>query len=471
MISERNLYNLLHLLDNQRYSNYPMFEQGLRENVPFIQALGELSTKISLPEIAKNLSQNKIILRHEINERVYTEISTVQEHFKEYPLYKRIIDRMTNEEDTLMLRSQLQSDIMSMSQMNQVFSRTRKREVTTDWSQAERHPYPCIVKLYNEEQKEFDKVIENYIDDNSYTNMWGEQHLFLGGALGLVQKKRQIASSVYAYLNDEEQLLSGIDKYADMPDAKFDKLLRIIEEVFRNSTHKIIIFALFRKTLYYLSIRLKIAGYHSLIIHGGVKNREEILNQFQNDANTEILLSSEVGSEGLDMQFCNSMVNYDLPWNPMVVEQRIGRIDRFGQESPIVHIYNMVVKDSVQEDIYVRLLNRIGIFRESIGEMEAILDAEVEKNGTKDIISLQQLYSGMEKDLFCKHLSVEERQKKIDEIAQAFINEKENLKKLEEGLTNSLTNDSYFRNEIKRILNDNAYVTESELKNYVVFAE
>ena len=184
----------------------------------------------------------------------------------------------------------------------------------------------------------------------------------------------------------------------------------------------------------------------------------------------QIMLSSEVGSEGLDMQFCNTMVNYDLPWNPMVVEQRIGRIDRFGQESPIVHIYNMIVKGSIQEDIYLRLLERIGIFHESIGEMEAILDPDIEGDATKRGQSLQQLYSGMEKEFFCKNLSREERQKKIDEIAQAYINEKENLKKIEEGLTNTLTNDAYFRNEINRILNNNAYVTEVELKAIISIA-
>ena len=89
------------------------------------------------------------------------------------------------------------------------------------------------------------------------------------------------------------------------------------------------------------------------MIHGDVSNRQTVIDQFHYNDNIDILLSSEVGSEGLDMQFCNSMVNYDLPWNPMVVEQRIGRIDRFGQESPIVHIYNMIVKGSIQEDIYI----------------------------------------------------------------------------------------------------------------------
>lgn len=127
----------------------------------------------------------------------------------------------------------------------------------------------------------------------------------------------------------------------------------------------------------------------------------------------------------------------------------------------------MIVKGSIQEDIYLRLLERIGIFHESIGEMEAILDPDIEGDASKRGQSLQQLYSGMEKEFFCKNLSREERQKKIDEIAQAYINEKENLKKIEEGLTNTLTNDAYFRNEINRILNNNAYVTEVELKSYI----
>lgn len=468
MISERNLYNLLHLLDGQRYSKYALFEQGLRENAPFIRALSELAVSdSSLPDIARRLVDTEIVIQQEINDNVYSEIHRVGDHFKDFPLFNRIIDRMENEPDSLTLRAQLQYDIMSMSQMNQVFSRTRKREVTTDWSQAERHPYPCIVGLYKEEQEEFDKVIENYVDDNSYTDDWGERHLTPGGALGLVQKKRQVASSVYAFLNDEKSLEAGFDEYGDMPDAKFDELLKVISAVFASGTRKIIVFALFRKTLMYLAIRLKKAGFGSAVIHGGVKDRQSELDKFQNDTRVQVLLSSEVGSEGLDMQFCNSMVNYDLPWNPMVVEQRIGRIDRFGQQSPIVHIYNMIVKGSIQEDIYERLLDRIGIFRSSIGDMEAILDAEVERHGRDRKISLQELYSRMEKELFCTKLSREERKRKIEEIAQAFMNEKENIKKIEEGLTNSLTNDAYFRSEINRILNNSAYVTERELKVYL----
>ena len=314
---------------------------------------------------------------------------------------------------------------------------------------------------------EFEKVIEEYYDDNSYTDYWGEEHLTQGGALGLVQKKRQVASSVFAYLNSEESLNRGIDEYQDYSDAKFDALIRIITQVFFFFSKKIIVFALFRRTLKYLQIRLKKRGYGALMIHGQIHNRSEILDDFKNNPDAHILLSSEVGSEGLDMQFCNSMVNYDLPWNPMVVEQRIGRIDRFGQKSPKVNIYNIIVEDSIQEDIYIRLLERIGIFKSAIGDMEAILDAPFTK-GSK--ITIQDVYNSLEKELYTTQLTKEEKYRKIKDIEIAIANEKETIERLDEGLNNALTNDAYFKEQISRIQNNNAYVTEKELCNYLVMA-
>ena len=87
----------------------------------------------------------------------------------------------------------------------------------------------------------------------------------------------------------------------------------------------------------------------------------------------DILLSSEVGSEGLDFQFCDAIVNFDIPWNPMRIEQRIGRIDRYGQTSEAIAIYNFVTPGTVDFDIYSRFLMRIGILERSIGGSEAIL--------------------------------------------------------------------------------------------------
>ncbi|MBR4546934.1 MAG: DEAD/DEAH box helicase family protein [Paludibacteraceae bacterium] len=469
MISTENLYNLLHLLDNAKYYNYQIFDNLLEENKPFVKALSDVNSGVALPKIAKQLADSIITTRYwDADGQVVlsSETKTVQERFYQYPIYQRIMDSLLNCEDTHALRAQLQQHISSMSVMNNIFSRTRKVQVIADLSQAVRHPYPCIVQLTDDEQKEYDNVIEEYVDDNSYTNWYGQEVLPWGARLGLVQKKRQIASSVYAYLNADEDLENGIDVYADSPDAKINYLDKIIKEVFADGRKKLIIFALFRKTLNYLRIRLSKLGYTCAMIHGGIQNRELVLEAFEHNDNIQILLSSEVGSEGLDMQFCNSMVNYDLPWNPMVVEQRIGRIDRFGQQSPIVHIYNFIVAGSIQEDIYTRLLDRIGVFRSTVGGMEAILDAKIEEDG-REGKSVQQLYENLEKELYYNKLTPEQREKKILQVEQAIENNLADLRNLEEGLSSALTNDAYFKDEIQRLLRQNAYVTESELYNYI----
>lgn len=464
MICTENLYNLLHLLDNTRYYNYQIFDNRLQENRPFVEALTDLNRYASFDDIEERLKMSDIRTRFFSDEKeIYSYSTTVDEAFSDDIMYQEII-KMLQGEDTPKSRARLQYLLSSMSMMNNIFSRTRKREVTTDMSQAERKPHMRKVVLTERERIEFDNVIEEYRDDNSYTDYWGEEVLTQGGALGLVQRKRQIASSVYAYLNSEENLDNGIDEYADYPDSKFEELLKIIDEVFRHGTKKIVIFALFRKTLKYLQLRFKKRGFGALMIHGLIENRTEVLDEFKNNPDAHILLSSEVGSEGLDMQFCNSMVNYDLPWNPMVVEQRIGRIDRFGQKSPTVNIYNIIVADSIQEDIYLRLLDRIGIFRGTIGDMEAILDAPLERGGS---VSIQDVYNKLEKELYTSRLTEEERLRKIAEIELALENEKESIKHLEEGLDNALTNDAYFKEEINRILHNNAYVTDIELRNYL----
>lgn len=468
MISQENLYNLLHLLDNSRFFRYDIFENRMAENRPFIKALSQVNNNVPLKKIKEQLLMSEVKQHYYSNEQeIFSEYTTIHDIFQKDPIFQEIMD-LCDGEDNTKVRARLQYLFSSMSMMNSVFSRTRKREVTTDFSQTERKPHPVKIDLTPDEQEVFDECIDQYADDNSYTDEWGDDHLTQGGALGLVQKKRMIASSVWACVNDDSDLERGYDAFANCRDAKVKKLLDVIKEVFANGTHKLIVFALFRKTLRYLQIRLKKAGYNAVVIHGQINNRDEILQQFKTDDNIQILLSSEVGSEGLDMQFCNSMVNYDLPWNPMVVEQRIGRIDRFGQKSPVVNIYNFIVAGSIQEEIYIRLLERIGIFQGTVGDMEAILDAEIHYDGEE--MTIQKVYSKMEKEFFTKQLTQQEREKKIAEVEQAIANEKEHLQHLQEGLSNTLTNDAYFRDEISRILNNNSYVTKEELQNFMLAA-
>jgi SNF2 family DNA or RNA helicase len=460
MISEENLFNLLSLLDNQQFNNKEIFQTYLSINKPFIKAISQLNNKIDFLQIAEELRNSKLLI-HYGDENSSDNNTTVGVLFADIPLYKKIIEDLESKPDNINNRVQLQFDVSSMSMMNNIFSRTRKREVITDWTQPVREPQTIKVNLYDDERYQFDNVISEYVDDHGYIDEYGDAKLSQGHALGLIQKKRRIASSVYAYLNTENDLNNDVDEYASFRDAKFDELLKIIDEVVKHQKKKLIVFALFKNTLKYLSIRLKKNGHNPAVIHGDISERDLVINKFKSDITVNILLSSEVGSEGLDLQFCDALVNYDLPWNPMVVEQRIGRIDRFGQKSQIVNMYNLVVKDSIQEEIFDRLLNRIGIFRSCIGDLEAIFDYETE-SGT-----LQQRIMKLEKELYCTELSQNERAQKIENISRAILIEKQNLEQISEGLTDSLTNDTYFKNEIEKVQKNYRYITEQELYNYV----
>ena len=465
MTTSENLFNMLQLLDNKKYYNYQIFHNLIQQNKPFIEATSLLNGNAPLTDIASRLNEANIELAFSLNDNlIYSLKTTVGERFEKDPIYLEICE-LLNGVDTYENRARLQYLFSSISTINSIFTRTRKREVTMDMSQAEREPHKIMVKWSEREQSlansAIEKIIDKYRDDS---NIYNEDTLKPGGELALIQYKRQLASSVFATLNLEDNLDNGIDKYSYMPDEKFDKLLEIINEVFKHGTKKIIIFADFRRTLKYLQLRLKTKNYKCLMIHGEIKNRTEIVEEFRTNPHIHILLSSEVGSEGLDMQFCNSMVNYDLPWNPMRVEQRIGRIDRFGQQSPVVNIYNFVVADSIQEDIYVRLLDRIGIFRETIGDLEAILDAQFSPNDNR---SIRDVIDKLETEFYKSKITPEERTRKLAEIERAIQNERENIRQLEEGLTNTLTNDAYFKDEINRIFHNNAYVTDRELRNFV----
>lgn len=459
MIDSGNLYNLLHLLDEQSFSDYSIFEAGRQRNIPFVKALRDIkNNNISLPQIGEELSTAEINVSISINDVVRTQGYTVHEYFSSFPVYRRLMDNLMNGEDNLNTRVQIQNDLTMMSPMSGIFSRTRKRDVTTDWSQAERKPHRCPVSLTEDEHIQVEDAISRCEAEIGFSiNANGELGMEQGGVFKLLSLKQQLASSVYAYLNSKEDLLCGIDRYATYADGKVDALVDIIKRVFTGNK-KIIIFANFKKTLEYLKIRLSKLGYNCAMIHGDIKERFAELERFRTDPKIQILLSSEVGSEGLDMQFCDAIVNYDLPWNPMVVEQRIGRIDRFGQQSPVVNIYSLVTTNSIQEIVYDRLLSRIGVFRESIGDLEAIL--EEDGNICTQIEHLEQ-------ELYCSKLSQAEIEKKVEEIAFAIERERSDLKKIEEGLTNTLTNDFYFRDQINRVLNRLAYVTEEELRNII----
>lgn len=452
MLHEGNLFTLLHLLDPDQFKSEDVFRNLMNANKPFVAAISELNAKMPFKEIAERLLESELRYEYKSSgeeEFEWTAVS-VKDDYKENPLFNKIINDLNTLEETDQNRVNIQYDISSISLLNNIFSRTTKRDVTTDWSQAIRKPHTITIELNEYEQDLYDTYLIDKCAEKGQT-VADANPLFLSSI------KKTLASSVIANTTDWEGKIS-------IPyDSKYEALKEIIKDVVKNQGKKMIIFATTIRTLYYLQHRLMLDKESALLIYGGVKERTNTVKQFQNSKSINILLSSEVGGEGLDMQFCDTIVNYDLPWNPMVVEQRIGRVDRFGQKSEFVYIYNILVKGTLQEKIYGRLLDRIGIFRECIGDIEVILDRFLEKNNVRGVDFVNYL----EKEVDDPSMTEEEVNRKLESISKAMEQVKLDVEQLTKGLTDSLTNDMYFKEEISRIKNHNRYITEEELINYV----
>ena len=158
-------------------------------------------------------------------------------------------------------------------------------------------------------------------------------------------------------------------------DSKFEALkLWILDSLTKDTEGGILLFSHFRGTLNYLKDRLLNEGVRCEVLNGltPMIEREDLRNKFAN-GEIDVLLSSEVGSEGLDQQHCHRLVNYDLPWNPMKIEQRIGRLDRFGQQAEVITILNIAVEGTIDAAILGRLFYRIRLFEDSIGMLDPLL--------------------------------------------------------------------------------------------------
>jgi superfamily II DNA or RNA helicase len=200
------------------------------------------------------------------------------------------------------------------------------------------------------------------------------------GSLASDKQFTEVKSEIIALLN--------LAKNLSKEDPKLERLESVIRQKQSLANNKVMLFSSFRHTLAYLHSHLSKAGFRVGLIHGDVADEERVhtRSRFERKKDDpealDLLLFSEVGCEGLDYQFCDCMINYDLPWNPMRIEQRIGRIDRNGQKSPTVAIINFITPDTVDADIYDRCLSRIGVFERAIGASEEIL-GEITEQLTK----------------------------------------------------------------------------------------
>jgi ATP-dependent helicase HepA len=173
-----------------------------------------------------------------------------------------------------------------------------------------------------------------------------------------------------AELDDLIDLLDSIPS-----DSKADVLLANLREVARDDPQvKVLIFTQFRDTQDYLAERLAGEGWGVNTFHGQKHplEKDRAVDAFRDGTGPQVLISTEAGGEGRNFQFCHVLVNYDLPWNPMRVEQRIGRVDRIGQ-TDTVQIYNLYSRGTVEERVLDVLEHRIDAFERTIGGLDPIL--------------------------------------------------------------------------------------------------
>ncbi|MCB9933007.1 MAG: DEAD/DEAH box helicase family protein [Planctomycetes bacterium] len=197
-----------------------------------------------------------------------------------------------------------------------------------------------------------------------------------------------------AELLDETALVEEKDRIKELlkqiallgVDSKFKRAVELLQSVFETGFDSAIVFTQYTDTMDYLKQRLA-DRFEGVPIgtfsgRGGewrtaggewrALGRDEIKRRFR-EGQIKLLVCTDAAGEGLNLQSCGVLMNYDLPWNPMKVEQRIGRIDRIGQKHPKIRIFNLAYADTIEADIYFALSKRIDLFRGVVGKLQPIL--------------------------------------------------------------------------------------------------
>ena len=460
----QDLFSLLNLLDSDTFGRREDFEEILSANAPLVRArdmvLKKGTTTEALTSMLLEAKANRLL--HD-NRQLAT-------------LLAGITDTTLG---SFLERSRIAYRLETINLLGHAVTRTRKRDVK-EW-RIVRDPQPEFIPM-TELEREFYDMVTNIVIDYSLERDISEAFL-------LVTPQRQMASCMPAALKSwkerrieipEDQLLGTdqdnrqreklgpltaelvhrSDKFVDFDviaknDSKYARLREILYEFFRlHPSSKVIVFSTYLGTLAYLADRLHYDGISSIVLQGGGRRtKDDIIREFRSPEGPSVMLSSEVGSEGVDLQFSWVVINYDLPWNPMRVEQRIGRVDRLGQESDKVLIWNLFYADTVDARIYERLYDKLDLCRNALGDFEAILGEEVKK---------------LTHDLLTGHLTAEQEEERIDQTAQALVMRKHNEERLESEAAHLVAYGDYILQQVQAARDMNRMINGTDLLTYVI---
>lgn len=464
-LGSEDLFNVLRLLDPDHFEHPDDFRNVISANRPVIAASDVIRDPTAdatrIVEAIGEIKSSRYFEKSERLDRLIEEAKTVQE--------------WTNER-----RIDFAAKIERLNLIAHIVTRTRKREV-----QAER--VLRDVTVFHAEMSSVERDLYQAITEGTreYALHRGIEHGFL-----LSMPQRMVASSPAALLRtwqddmadtdalsvaadevdeDEDRIedaSSGLRRYLatrvlrdfDAPelarqDSKFAELKEALKQFLHEDREsKAIVFTAFRGTARYLVDRLSAENVEAGLLMGGADfDKEAVVNAFREDRTCRVLVCTDVAAEGVDLQFCRLVINYDLPWNPMRIEQRIGRIDRIGQHSKRILVWNFVHKDTIDDRILTRLTERIGVFESTLGETEEVL-GQVRK---------------LEDVLLSRHLTPEEEARLIEQVALAIENVKHKQEELEREAIQLVAHGQQLLAQIDAARGEGKTVTRHDLIRYV----
>lgn len=470
-----DLYELMSLVDETSFDNVESFKAILNANEPIVALRQKiLAGSITQVEFVEYLSQSRQHYILQSNQQIAALISNPPS------------DQELKQAD---VRARLAFQLDGINLLSRGFTRTRKRDVT-EWrvvrepraltaqmTPMERHVYDMVTEkvrqyavrndvseglLQTIPQRQISSSIpaalrawlkkgQLWSDDDAFNQEYYESGVQTEGGAG---KSTEIGPLLSELIAAADELHISLPKLYE-EDSKFKAVSKQVMGYWETyPTAKIVLFSYYRETLSYLEERFQKLGVRTAKLVGGVSpdDKQATIDWFKTADGPQILLSSEVASEGVDLQFSSLLINYDLPWNPMRVEQRIGRIDRIGQNAERILIWNLLYEDTIDDRIYNRLAHRLQASASAIGDMEAVLGEKIQD---------------MTRQLLLHELTREQEEERISQTEQAIANLARQNRELEDSAAFLVAHGDTILQKVKAAKELGRYIQGSDLLHYV----
>lgn len=452
-LRNQDLFNLLELLVPGEFQDL----EGLQERIEPNAVLHKITS--SLLDVTVNNEQRRRWLDR-LSDSTFGRVLTLR---PDYVLLKELLDKPELAPADVVQVKRVCSELHGLASQ---ITRTRKVEVQEDKAVREPHPVPVA---WSPREHDFYQAYYRWCVERAKAkamplNFAMQMPLRLAGSCLPEAADYVRAWSDTSSVRDEVNAprSNTLPKGADVPpsselmalasnlgpDTKLAQFDGVVRDLF-DQGKQALVFTFSRRTLAYLERHLR-GKCRVGVLHGGVAKdqRDRIMAEFR--AGTyDLVIATKVASEGLDFEFCSVVINYDLPWNPMEIEQRIGRIDRIGQSEEKIIVIHFITPGTIESDILERVLDRIGVFEHAIGALEPIIN---------------NAWSDIESALLDFSLTPIQREQRTQELLAALAEQQRALEEVESAAPYLISSDGVDIDGLEPdLLSSGRYVGQEEL--------